>query len=65
MGKADAQNIAVAVLDQVTDPHNVGAILRSASVFGISAVILPSTQRPQESAVLAKSASGSRISTAN
>lgn len=48
----------VAVLDQVSDPHNLGAVLRSAAAFGFSGLVLQTRHAPPISGVVAKSAAG-------
>ncbi len=48
----------VVILDQITDPHNIGAIIRSALAFSATAIIVPENNCPKENGTILKSASG-------
>ncbi len=55
---SDRNNINFAALEEVTDPRNIGSIIRSAASFNIDGIIVKERSYPRESKLLYKSASG-------
>ena len=58
LSKDSTPNQCVVLLDQISDPRNIGAIIRSAAAFNVKTIILTDRHAPEESPVMAKAASG-------
>ena len=58
LDKEDKSNATVLILDSITDPHNLGAILRSADQFGVDCVIMPQRGSAKENATVMKTSAG-------
>jgi 23S rRNA (guanosine2251-2'-O)-methyltransferase len=56
--KSELNRSIVLILDQLTDPHNVGAIIRTAAAFSVSAIVTTNRHTVRETSVVAKSAAG-------
>jgi 23S rRNA (guanosine2251-2'-O)-methyltransferase len=54
----EGPNTKIAILDQITDVHNIGAIMRSAAAFGIKAIVMTYDNSPEENGAMAKAACG-------
>lgn len=48
----------ILILDQITDPHNIGALIRSASAFGFKGIVVPQRNTPKDSSIIAKTSVG-------
>lgn len=58
IAKSEKQNPVILLLDELQDPHNVGAIIRSAVAFGVSAIVLPEHNQADITATVIKASSG-------
>jgi 23S rRNA (guanosine2251-2'-O)-methyltransferase len=58
VAESSNDNSTIVILDQVTDTHNIGSILRTSACFNVNALVLPHNHSPGENASIAKAASG-------
>ncbi|NSX83087.1 23S rRNA (guanosine(2251)-2'-O)-methyltransferase RlmB, partial [Wolbachia endosymbiont of Atemnus politus] len=58
IARNSSNNSTIVILDQVTDTHNIGSILRTSACFNVDAMVLPHNHSPSENASIAKAASG-------